>query len=236
VVCPGSMTPPAGGDLTSSNVPRRIISVDVDFSYLQDVLESAIAASAAEFGAVHLVLAGDQKTHIAAIVAPLQLPRLPADLTDPTTALGRAALTRQAVFIADTEIEPSYAPHRPRARACGFRAISVTPLIDRRGTVIGYLILVFKQPTRPSALLRRTSGTHARIAAAVVEAGRVKAEFRRRAALGDSNDAKEVEFKAAIRRLRTRPYRSVLVDPVVVLGDHFVTNMIARLETLPSLS
>ena len=54
--------------------------------------------------------------------------------------------TRQPVLIPDVTTDPSFAVHRNIAESAGFRAVQSTPLINRRGTLLGVLSTHFRSP------------------------------------------------------------------------------------------
>lgn len=78
---------------------------------------------------------------------------------DDAAACGRAARRRSQVVIADVNTDAGFAPHREIAAASGFRGVCSTPLLDRRGNVVGALSTHYERPHRPStrelAILRR---------------------------------------------------------------------------------
>ncbi len=78
---------------------------------------------------------------------------------DDASACGRAAKRRSQVVIADVNTDAGFAPHREIAAASGFRGVCSTPLLDRRGNVVGALSTHYERPYRPSkgelAILRR---------------------------------------------------------------------------------
>jgi signal transduction histidine kinase/CheY-like chemotaxis protein len=88
-------------------------------------------------------------------------------------ACGTAYADRRRVVVEDTELDPIYAPYRQAAREAGFRACHSTPLISRRGDMIGVLSLLFAEPHRPSDREIRLMDLYARIAADSIENARL---------------------------------------------------------------
>ena len=204
----------------------------LDFSYLQDLLDSAIAAARVDRGgAIHVLVDSQQKLYLAAHTgfAPAFLSAFPpTDPVDRSTAIGRAATTRQRVVIQDTEREEGYGP-RDHARSAGYRSAHAVPLISRKGKVLGVLILLYQKPHYPSTFELRTVDTYARMAATVIEAGRLQASITS-AERDGAHPSSAIELRAAIRRLRANPYNSVLVQEICKLGDNYVDKMWAAVE------
>src|SRR5438874_5263685 len=120
-------------------------AMDVDFSYLEDLLDSAMAAARADRGAVQVLVEPQHKLFLAAQTgfSPDFLATFPpTDPSDQSTAIGRAASKRQPVLIEDVEREDGYG-HRDDARAARCRSVNATPLISSKGNVLGVLLLFF---------------------------------------------------------------------------------------------
>jgi hypothetical protein len=84
---------------------------------------------------------------------------------------------------------------------------------------------------RASAFAYEALGLNARIAADVIEAGRLKGEITRR--IGSvPRKISDVELKTAIRRLATNADDSRLVERILALGDRYVSEMIVQVEAL----
>ena len=77
------------------------------------------------------------------------------------------------MVVEDTEADPLYAPYREAARRAGFRSCHSTPLISRRGDMIGVLSVLFEEPHRPSDRETRLMDLYARIAADAIENARL---------------------------------------------------------------
>lgn len=207
--------------------------MDVDFSYLQDVMDAAVRATHAHRGLVHALADGARKSFVAAQtgLSPAMVARFPAiDFTDSSTAVGRAIFTRQQALLPDIETDAAYALHRPAARLTGSRAVIATPLISRKGGVLGVLVLLYNGPQQFSALMLREAAAHARMAAMVIEAGRLKAEIRNRFGAEVPQSVTDVDLKAAIRRLRPHAGHTPPAERILSLGDQYVTQMLGTLE------
>jgi signal transduction histidine kinase len=76
---------------------------------------------------------------------------------------------RKRVVVEDVEVDPIFAPLRETARIGGFRAVHSTPLITRRGNIIGVLSVHFRQPHRPSERETRLMDLYAQMAADIIE-------------------------------------------------------------------
>jgi PAS domain S-box-containing protein len=69
---------------------------------------------------------------------------------DENSACGRALRSRRRVVIEDVELEDSYRPFLPLARAAGYRAVISTPLIGADGMGLGAITTHFRSVHRPS--------------------------------------------------------------------------------------
>jgi GAF domain-containing protein len=72
-----------------------------------------------------------------------------AVVDDDGSACGRAARRLTQIVIADVTTDPRFAPHLEIAAASGFRAVQSTPLVDRRGDLVGVLSTHYPCPYRP---------------------------------------------------------------------------------------
>ena len=211
--------------------------MDVDFSYLEDLLDSAMAAARADRGAVQILVEPQHKLFLAAQTgfSPDFLATFPpTDPADESTAVGRAASTRQPVLIEDVERDDGYR-HRRDARTAGYRSVNAMPLIGSRGSVLGVLLLLFKEPQQSSTSTLRALDIYGHVAATFIEAGRLKGAVSR-AAPDSARRISDVELKAAIRRLRTHPHHSALVQQIYALGDQYVNQLQAEFKRIETTS
>jgi PAS domain S-box-containing protein len=97
---------------------------------------------------------------------------------DDESGCARAMRQGEQVTIEDVEKDPAYAPYREIAAAAGYRAVQSTPLISRRGDLIGILSTHFRHPHRPTDRELRMLDLYARQAADVIERLRIEDELR----------------------------------------------------------
>jgi GAF domain-containing protein len=110
-----------------------------------------VALHGAEFGNAQLV-----DSSVLRIVSAY---RLPADFLSALgevslkadTVCARAARDRKVVVVPDIELDETFAPFLPAARAAGFRAVVSAPLVDSVG-VFGVVSAHFARPHSPSAI------------------------------------------------------------------------------------
>jgi signal transduction histidine kinase/DNA-binding response OmpR family regulator len=143
---------------------------------LDEVLDAALTMHGADLGSVQLY---DPQAQALALVAQRGfrqdfLDRFRAVRTEDDTACGRALRTGGRVVIEDVEADPAYAPYRRAAAAAGYRAVQSTPLLSRRGELLGVLSTHFRRPHRPSERDLRLLDLYARQAADFIE--RLRAE------------------------------------------------------------
>ena len=97
---------------------------------------------------------------------------------DDESACARAMRQGKQVTIEDVETDPAYVPYREIAAAAGYRAVQSTPLVSRRGDLIGMLSTHFRQPHLPTDRELKMLDLYARQAADVIERLRVEDELR----------------------------------------------------------
>ncbi|MEX2221618.1 MAG: ATP-binding protein [Candidatus Rokuibacteriota bacterium] len=88
-------------------------------------------------------------------------------------ACGTAYAEGRRVVVGDVETDPVVAPYRDAARRAGIRSCHSTPLITRRGDIVGVLSVLFVEPYRPSDREMRLMDLYARIAADSIENARL---------------------------------------------------------------
>ncbi|MEZ4448104.1 MAG: PAS domain S-box protein [Nannocystaceae bacterium] len=88
---------------------------------------------------------------------------------DDSTACGRALRSGERAIIHDFAGDPASAELAEAATAAGIRAAETTPLVGRRGDVLGRMTVFFAAPRQPSARDLRMSDLHAREAAQLIE-------------------------------------------------------------------
>jgi signal transduction histidine kinase/ActR/RegA family two-component response regulator len=88
-------------------------------------------------------------------------------------ACGTAFAERRQVVVEDVTTDPVFASYRAAAGRAGFRSCHSTPLVTRRGDIVGVLSVFFAGPRRPSERELRLMDLHARIAADAIENARL---------------------------------------------------------------
>jgi PAS domain S-box-containing protein len=94
------------------------------------------------------------------------------------SACARSMRQGKQVTIEDVEKDPAYVPYREMAAAAGYRAVQSTPLVSRRGDLIGMLSTHFRHPHLPTDRELRMLDLYARQAADVIERLRIEDELR----------------------------------------------------------
>ena len=85
------------------------------------------------------------------------------------SACGRAMRSQAPVLIADVNTDPLFVAHRGIAASAGFRAVQSTPLISRRGALLGILSTHFRTARGQSEGELRAIQHHALRAADMIE-------------------------------------------------------------------
>jgi GAF domain len=115
------------------------------------VLDGAIALTGADFGNLQLM---DPTTGALRIVAQSGFDADFLDyfavVGDTASACGRAATSGKQIVIADTGLDPVFAPHRAVAEVAGVRAVQSTPLLTCHGELVGVVSTHQRYPHIPS--------------------------------------------------------------------------------------
>lgn len=154
----------------------RMLTADGLQLLLEEVLDATIELHRADFGVVQQV---DPDSGDLVIVAHRKLPG--AFLThfarvhDQSAISARAMVRRERVIVDDLLADPLLAPHRAVAAAAGVRAVQSTPLVSRKGEVVGVISTLFREPHRFSAAVLRFTDLYVRHAADLVERNRGEA-------------------------------------------------------------
>ena len=69
---------------------------------------------------------------------------------EPSAVFASAAQRGERVIIEDVQTDPSPASQRAIAASAGFRAVQSTPVMSRKGKLLGILATHFRTPHRPS--------------------------------------------------------------------------------------
>jgi GAF domain-containing protein len=137
---------------------------------LATYLESALAVHRTDLGNIHVV----DPTGALVIVAQRGfgeafLNHFRIVRQRENSACARAMRGRAPVVIEDVDADPLFAPHREIAAASGFRAVQSTPLMSRRGSMLGVLSTHFRTPRAFSARELDMTMRHAQRIAAAIE-------------------------------------------------------------------
>ena len=157
----------------------RLLTINGLQPLLEEVLDATIALHGADFGMVQQL---DPGSGDLVIVAQRKLPE--AFLThfarvhDESAVSGRAMRRLERVIVEDVLADPLYAPHLGIAEAVGFRAMQSTPLVSRKGALLGVISTQFRQPHHFSDTVLRFTDLYARHAADLVERNSAEAALR----------------------------------------------------------
>lgn len=143
---------------------------------LEEVLHATIALHRADFGLVQQV---DPDSGELVIVAHRNLPEAFlthfAHVHDGSAVCFRAMARRERVIVEDVLADPLFAPHQAVAAAAGVRSMQSTPLVSRKGEVLGVISTHFRRPHRFSGTMLRFTDLYARHAAELAERHRAEA-------------------------------------------------------------
>jgi len=160
---------------------------------LDEMLDAAITVQGATMGTIAVYNAQHDAMEIVAQRGAGQpyLDHFCAVRSDDGSACGRAMRSGARVVIEDVDADPAYAPHRATAAQAGYRAVQATPLLSRRGELLGILSTHFSKPQPLSVRDLRVLDLYARLDADFFE--RIRAET----ALREADRHKE-EFLAML--------------------------------------
>ncbi|MGG6296818.1 chemotaxis protein CheB [Leptolyngbya sp. AN02str] len=189
-------------------------SLDLDRA-LNEVLDAAIALHQTEMGTVQLY---DLQRGVLTVAAHRGfgsefLDYLQAMAVNSNSSCYRAVQQRQRMMIEDVQIEPEYEPHRSIAATAGVRALQSTPLINRRGEILGVLSTYFQEPHRPSERELRMLDLYARQASEFIDLIRVEREQQmlvEHARAAQAANASKDEFLAVLSHELRTPLTSIL--------------------------
>ena len=124
---------------------------------------------------------------------------------DHDSGCGRALRTGERVVIEDVDQDAPYEPFREVARAAGYRAVTSTPLIGRRGMPLGILSTHFRLPHRPSDQDLRRLDLYARQATDFIERCRIEEGLRENEErLRRLSQALDLEVRARTKELEDK--------------------------------
>lgn len=76
-----------------------------------------------------------------------------------------ALRTRHIVVVSDTEADEEFAAYRQSARDAGFRSVTITPLLTRRGALVGAVCAYFPNVHEPTTIEIHTLQSYSVVAA-----------------------------------------------------------------------
>ncbi len=150
---------------------NRLLSCDDLQTALEEVLDAALALMEAELGNVRLL---DPATHQLRIAAQRgfgaeYLQHFSSVGANSGEVCARAAQQRKRVVVEDMQTDIQFASYRATAATAGFRGIQSTPIMSRRGELLGVLSTYFRDPQHPSERALRMIDLYARQAAEFLE-------------------------------------------------------------------
>jgi PAS domain S-box-containing protein len=150
---------------------NRLLGCDDLQTALEEVLDAALALMEAELGNVRLLDVGTRELRIAAQrgFGPEYLQRFSSVAANSGEVCARAAQQGKRVIVEDVQTDPLFTQHRAIADAAGFRGIQSTPIMSRRGELLGVLSTYFRDPQRPPQRALRMIDLYARQAAEFLE-------------------------------------------------------------------
>jgi PAS domain S-box-containing protein len=91
---------------------------------------------------------------------------------------GTAAYRREAVFVADVDVDPLWVDYRDLARAHGLRACWSTPILSNDGQVLGTFALYHQKPRTPAAEDRAIIDRATHLAGIAIEQRQLEEQLR----------------------------------------------------------
>jgi PAS domain S-box-containing protein len=157
---------------------RLSVSLDLQ-SVLDEVLASVVALQGADTGVLRLHEPETDELVVAASLGVGEeyleiLGRVPAR----AGVWGRAFAEGRPFISEDVETDPAFEGFRQAARAGGYRAVYTSPLITRRGEIIGTLATHFREPRKPSDRELRLIELYALEASDVIDNARLYREAK----------------------------------------------------------
>jgi PAS domain S-box-containing protein len=144
---------------------------------LEEVLAAVVELQNAEMGVLRLY---DPEREDLWIAASMGMPEEYLTTLNRVSARGgvwgRAFAERRPFVSADVDTDPTFENYRDAARRGGYRAVYTSPLITRRGDLIGTIATHFRRPTRPTAREERLLELYAFEASDVIDNARLYAE------------------------------------------------------------
>jgi PAS domain S-box-containing protein len=147
---------------------------------LEDMLDSTIQLVKADFGNLQLL---DTESGTLRMVAQRGFTQEFLDyfnlVEEGTAACGLALQRRARVIVENVLTDPCFARHLHVVRAAAFQSMQSTPLISRKGEVLGVLSTHFREPRQLCARELRLLDLYARQAAELIERRQAEEKLRR---------------------------------------------------------
>lgn len=156
-------------------VSRLLVCRDL-ITAMNEVLDATITLVGSDMGNVQLVNAENGMLEIVAHRGFTQefLDHFRYVGVDEETACGRAMKSGKRVIIEDVQTDAEHAPHLHIAISEGWHGVQSTPLMSRKGEVLGMISTHYRKPHRPAERDLRILDLYARQAADFIE--RIRAE------------------------------------------------------------
>ncbi|HET7539831.1 MAG TPA: chemotaxis protein CheB [Polyangiaceae bacterium] len=195
---------------------------------LQEILDAAVELHGTEFGDVHLYDTVSRSLHIAisrGFAAEFVAAWGSFDPFVSPIPCARALRERTTITIEDVARDLDPAPYREKWLAAGIRALQCTPLVTRRGELLGILTVHFREARRPDERTQRITELLARQGADTIERMRIEEERTRllrseqlaRRALDDAAIMKD-EFLATLSHELRTPLSAILLWGKMIRG------------------
>ncbi len=115
---------------------------------------------------------------------------------DDTTACARAMQEKHRIIVYDVLLDPMFEPYLEVVSKAGYRTVHSTPLLNRRGEVLGILSTYYKEPQCPSDRDFHMLDLYARQAADFIARQRVEEQLR------ELNESLEKRIQVRTRQVR----------------------------------
>jgi PAS domain S-box-containing protein len=169
----------AEGMMRLHDFSARLLAINGLRPLLEEVLDATMALHGADFGLVqHFEPASGDLLLTAQRNLPEWFVAHFERVSDASTVCGRAMHRRERVIVEDVLEDRAFAPHLPRAQAAGFRSVQSTPLVSRKGELLGVISTYFREPHRFSGTVLRFTDLYARQAGDIFERNRAEEALR----------------------------------------------------------
>jgi len=151
---------------------------------------------------------------------------------DSSCSCGRALRSRQRTIVEDVDADPLFEPYRNIVASARFRGVQSTPLLSRKGELIGMMSTHYAEPYRPSERDLRLFDLYTQQAADFVEHKRAE-DARRRSErqLGEENRNKD-EYLAMLGHELRNPLGAIRSATQLLKADAIGTQKLGAYEVL----